>query len=1787
LTAQNEAQLGHFIMQAPGAVAMFDRNMRYLAASRRWRSVFRVEGSRIGRSFYGVFPEIAANWKDCHRRAQAGETITEDCAPFVRADGSPQWLRCEFQPWRRPGGGIGGIVIYAEDITERVIDRERLRQSEATLRAIGDNLPDSVVYQYTRDREGNARFLYISAGVEKLTGVTVEEALADANALYAQVLPEYFPKLIAAEQAAKRDLTDFNVEAPIRRKDGEVRWMRLRSRPERRSNGETVWNGVWTDITESVIAQERLRQSEARSRAVSDNLPDSAIFQWTRDQDGTPRFLYLSAGIERIAGIAVDEAMADSGTLLSQILPKYDPMVAAAEQAAARDLTDFAVKAPIRRKDGEVRWIRLRSRPETQPDGRIVWNGVATDITEGVAHRERLRQSEAMLRAMGDNLPDSFVYRYRRDPAGNPQYLYISAGVQRLTGVRAEEILADAGALYAQVLPEYLPKLLAAEQAARRGLADFAADAPIRRKDGEVRWMRLRSRPERQSNGDIVWNGVQTDITESVADREKLRQSEAMLRAIGDSLPESALYRWTRDRNGVARYLYVSAGIEKLTGLSVEQFLAGNGVVLSLVLPEYRQALVAADQKSKREVSDFDVKMPIRHTDGDVRWVRMHSRPEPQPDGLIIWNGVWTDITQAVAHQEKLRQSEAMLRAISDNLPDSAVFRWTRDQKGVARYLYISAGIEKLTGLTVEQVLADDGAVRSQVLPEYLPTLAEAEHIAQRSVSDVAVEVPIRRVDGEVRWMRLRSRPETQPDGQITRNGVWTDITESVAHQEKLRQSEAKLRAMGDNLPDSVVYQCARDPEGKFRFLYISAGVEKLTGVTVQEALADVKALYALVLPEYLPKLFEAEQATRRDLTDFAVELPIRRKDGEVRWTRLRSRPERRSDGVIIGNGVCTDITESVADHERLRQSEAMVRAIGDNLPDSVVYRFTRDTAGNPKFLYVSAGVERLAGVTVEEVMADAQALYARALPEYLPMLLAAEEAATRDLTDLTVEVPIRRKDGELRWMRLRSSSERQADGAVVRNGVGTDITAERQLEAKLLEAGQRDSFRLELSDAIKPLCDPFDIIAIVSERLGKQLGCHQVLFAEIDVKEEHAVIRREWTDGSMPTSVGVHKIAEYGLPLLDELRAGKVSAVDDVTSDPRVGSDVAIARHLARGIGAFLRAPIVKNGKLVTVLSIFHQQPRHWSAMDMSLAEDVAERTWEAIERVRAMEALRGSEERLRYALRAANAGAWEWDQATNSNVWSEEAWRLYGLEPHCCEPTLASLLDTIHPDDRAAVLSSAREAVAAGREIEVEWRTNESGDAQRWLMSRGGPMHYGDRLTARYTGVVIDITDRKKSEEKIGYLALHDTLTGLPNRAAFNERLAAAIAKADNSGTSVAVLCLDLDRFKEVNDVFGHAVGDELLRRVSQRFRAVAEGAQIARVGGDEFTCMVCGTSLPARASDLAGRLHDAGATIFDIDGRDIRISISIGVAIYPDHGDVEAVLANADAALYRAKAEGGGICFFDSSLDTRLRDRRALVKDLENAVDRNELLLHYQPQAGADDDIFGFEALLRWRHPRRGLVAPMEFVPVAEESGLIAPIGEWVLREACREAASWPLPKTVAVNLSPKQFLKEGLPKFVHTVLLETGLAPRRLELEITESVLIDDFSRVSTILRQLKALGVRVAMDDFGTGYSSLSYLHSFPFDKIKIDASFVSSLNANKSSEPVIRAIIGLGHGLGVPVIAEGVETEEQLGFLRSAGCVEAQGYLIGRPNPIDVYAAVVGRSTAGGRVVPSVDAICA
>ena len=427
-----------------------------------------------------------------------------------------------------------------------------------------------------------------------------------------------------------------------------------------------------------------------------------------------------------------------------------------------------------------------------------------------------------------------------------------------------------------------------------------------------------------------------------------------------------------------------------------------------------------------------------------------------------------------------------------------------------------------------------------------------------------------------------------------------------------------------------------------------------------------------------------------------------------------------------------------------------------------------------------------------------------------------------------------------------------------------------------------------------------------------------------------------------------------------------------------------------------------------------------------------------------------------------------------------------------------------------------------------------------------------------------VRDLRARQAQERRIAHLARNDSLTGLPNRSSFLERLNRQTATI-KPGETLALFALDLNRFKEVNDLYGHAVGDQLLCRISEQLRdALKDGEFVARQGGDEFVAMAP-VSSRAEAQAVAERLRAAVVRSVTIDHADLSCGASIGISLWPeDADDLSTLINNADLAMYRAKGSlTVDICFYEADMDQAVRARRRVTQALREALDNEQFELHYQVQASVETGkATGYEVLLRWKDESGRNIPPSDFIPVAEETGLILPIGEWVLRQACRQAAAWPEPHRIAVNLSPVQLGHVDLPRLVHQVLLETGLAASRLELEITETAMISDMERTTHVLRQLKALGVTIAMDDFGTGNSSLSTLRAFPFDKIKLDRSFMTELDGEEpQSRAIIRAVLTIGESLSIPVLAEGVETAEQLAFLRSQGCNEVQGYLLGRPQP--------------------------
>jgi diguanylate cyclase (GGDEF)-like protein len=444
---------------------------------------------------------------------------------------------------------------------------------------------------------------------------------------------------------------------------------------------------------------------------------------------------------------------------------------------------------------------------------------------------------------------------------------------------------------------------------------------------------------------------------------------------------------------------------------------------------------------------------------------------------------------------------------------------------------------------------------------------------------------------------------------------------------------------------------------------------------------------------------------------------------------------------------------------------------------------------------------------------------------------------------------------------------------------------------------------------------------------------------------------------------------------------------------------------------------------------------------------------------------------------------------------------------------------------------------------------------------------------------GRTLVLVDEKSTQAAVEMTERRDALTGLANRVVLKEQIAASLVDPipePDGGVETALLLLDLDRFKAVNDTLGHAIGDKLLCRVVDRLRATVRKTDlVARLGGDEFAILQRSPKQPDAAKALAQRLVDLVGRTYLVDDHILNIGVSVGIALPPTDGaDPDRLLKSADLALYRAKEEGRGrFRFFEPEMDARAQARRTLELDLRRAFALRQFEVFYQAQMNLHDkQVVGFEALVRWRHPQRGMVSPAAFIPVAEEIGLISQIGEWVLLTACREAANWPGNQRIAVNLSPMQFSTPGLVDTVAAALATSGLPAERLELEITESVLLEDTAATLAILHQLRSLGIRIAMDDFGTGYSSLGYLRSFPFDKVKIDQSFIRDMPTDGDSAAIVKAIIGLGISLGISTTAEGVETEEQLNRLRAEGCTDIQGYLLSKPVPAAEVEAVLNRS---------------
>ncbi len=585
--------------------------------------------------------------------------------------------------------------------------------------------------------------------------------------------------------------------------------------------------------------------------------------------------------------------------------------------------------------------------------------------------------------------------------------------------------------------------------------------------------------------------------------------------------------------------------------------------------------------------------------------------------------------------------------------------------------------------------------------------------------------------------------------------------------------------------------------------------------------------------------------------------------------------------------------------------------------------------------------------------------------------------------------------------------------------------------------------------------------------------------------------------------------------------------------------------------------------------------------------------------ERKLAEAALRASEASLAEAQRVAHLGSWEYDYATKALHWSDEVFRIGGYVPQSFVPTPGLLESSIHPDDRERVAQAQRAAHAGGVPYDLDHRIVRPDGAIRTVHQQAELIRDASGRPLKRLGIVQDVTERRQLEGQLRHQAFHDALTGLPNRALLFERIGQALARARRNERSCAVLFLDLDRFKDVNDTAGHDTGDRLLMAVAARLRGVVrDGDTLARLGGDEFTLLLEDVEGPNEAVRTATRLRETLVAPLIIDGQEYRLTASIGIALgHTDHQRPEEVLRDADIAMYRAKEDGRvGYAVFDPAMQAKIVARLELERDLRHALDRQEFILYYQPIIDLrTGELAKVEALVRWQHPTRGFVSPSDFIPLAEETGLIRPLGRWVLGEACRQARAWQVagtPVAIAVNLTALEFQHPDLAEEVAAALAEAGTEARWLRLEITESLAMRDVAATIDTLRALRAMGVAIAIDDFGTGYSSLAYLTRLPVSVLKIDKAFIDGLGTDEEETAIVAAIITLGHTLGLRVIAEGVETAAQAGLLRALGCDQAQGYHFARPLPAAAVAELLtheaireGRPGQGTRPRPTTGAL--
>jgi len=946
------------------------------------------------------------------------------------------------------------------------------------------------------------------------------------------------------------------------------------------------------------------------------------------------------------------------------------------------------------------------------------------------------------------------------------------------------------------------------------------------------------------------------------------------------------------------------------------------------------------------------------------------------------------------------------------------------------------------------------------------------------------------------------------------------------AVESALRDSEARFHTIFDGVNDIILLRDA--DTGKI--VEANAMAVKQLGYSREElsrlSIADISA----DVPPYTQKDAMTWIARAREGETPTFEWHARRRDGGLFWLEISLRKtEIGGKGYILSLG--RDVTARKQSEASLQESREQLRAFFDNAKAIV---WLKDLDG--RFLMVNRYTEQLLGRSREQLLG-------RTVAEVFPQA-DAEAISGNDHkviyadTPLTFDETAQLEDGLHTFFSVKFPLHDASGRIHALGAICTDITDRKQAEEQLLNEHSRLRSLVQTIPELVWMKDTEGIYRLGNPALERVFGAKE---ADILGKTDYDFFDAGLADFFRQKD---HDAMAAGLPIVNE-------------------EWVTYADTGLRALFETTKAPVRdESGRVLGVLGISRD------ITDARAAQD----------------ALSQSEALLKQSQRVASVGHYVFNIAAGSWTSSEELNNIFGIDAGYTKD-VEGWLKLVHPSQREEMSKYLSNHVLRDKNLfDREYRIVRANDrSERWVHGFGKLELDAAGQPARMFGVIQDITDRKATEARVEYLAYHDQLTGLPNRVLVRDRFEQAIAYAARNGGKIALLYLDLDHFKTINDALGHAVGDALLKEVAARLQlCVRDTDTISRQGGDEFLIILSDVRDADSIVALSTKMLEQLCQPFRIDEHDLSTSVSIGATVYPDDGEnFDMLLKKADTAMYHAKEAGRNAChFFDQRMNLEADERLNMRNRLHHALERSEFIVHYQPQIDlASGALTGAEALLRWNQPELGLIPPDRFIPIAEDSGLIVPIGEWVLREACRQAAEWQKSGlsdfTMAVNLSAVQFKRDNLEQTVISALTESGLEPPFLELELTESILIRDTENVLQTVRRLKLLGVKLSIDDFGTGYSSLAYLSRFAVDKVKIDQSFVRGLTTSSGDAAIVRAIIQMARSMGLRTIAEGVEEQHLYDYLRAHHCDEAQGYHIGRPMPAEQFAAYVAKNHPG------------